>query len=333
MPITDGEWASIQALIEKKVADKGEPFVTDKVIKRDPDQRVIWTKDFGDEPIPIVDFNNSIRSFDTTPSGMTVRTLEGHADVPQIGDTVLIARELGTRRLPRCLGVIGNNAIVPSEKAIDPPASSQVIPPGTITTPMQAASFKANDADKLDGLDSIDLQRDWVKIGVWAATDCVFGLDNCLSKFGMTKFDQYSSYHDVWEYFLSGYIGPGTDGWMTLVPNMGHAAGFTVSDGAYWDGAVHGSFATPVGGQSLGILHTNWAADMFVTARGQITLEAGNGIAWHTGHFTAKPQGLAYVMSCKVGGYCAITGPVTTMRFYPAPKSFYGTYAMRPITI
>lgn len=130
MPITDAEWASVHTLVEKKVADKGEPFTTDKVIKRDPDQRVVWTKDFGDEPIPIVDFQNSIRSFDTTPSGIAIRTLEGHAIVPQIGDTVLIARELGTRRLPRCLGVIGSNGLVPSENAKDvaPSAGGSGIP-------------------------------------------------------------------------------------------------------------------------------------------------------------------------------------------------------------
>lgn len=118
MPITDAEWASVHTLIEKKVADKGEPFVTDKVIKRDPDQRVIWTKDFGDEPIPVVAFNSFVRTFDSTASGISVRNVTGNAIVPEIGDTVLIARELGTRRLPRCLGVIGGNGLVPSEASL-----------------------------------------------------------------------------------------------------------------------------------------------------------------------------------------------------------------------
>jgi hypothetical protein len=34
------------------------------------------------------------------------RDVETKVDVPKVNDTVLVALEMGTRRLPRCLGVI-----------------------------------------------------------------------------------------------------------------------------------------------------------------------------------------------------------------------------------
>lgn len=40
-----------------------------------------------------------------TPA-VIVRDVNSTVIVPEIGDTVLIARELGTRALPRCLGII-----------------------------------------------------------------------------------------------------------------------------------------------------------------------------------------------------------------------------------
>lgn len=94
-------------------------FTTGKVIKRDVSKRLVWLEEFGDQPVPIVAFDYDVKYYDETPNGTTVpasgsaspfktktKTVVTRVRVPNVGDTVLVARELGTRRLPRCLGVI-----------------------------------------------------------------------------------------------------------------------------------------------------------------------------------------------------------------------------------
>jgi len=117
--ISEPEWESIATLVNKLMRQKGEYFVTGKVIQRDEVKKLIWLKEFGDQAIPVVGFDYEVTYYDETPSGVNTTTVGTGADfktrakkakvkvvVPKIGQSVLVAREFGTRRLPRCLGVI-----------------------------------------------------------------------------------------------------------------------------------------------------------------------------------------------------------------------------------
>lgn len=131
MPITEGEWTSIAGMVEKiirrVIGTRADFFVTGKVLKIDENNKCIYMAEFGDQPIPIVSFDYEISYYDETPQG-TVGVAVGAAQpykvskkkakvitvMPQKGQTVLVAREMGTRRMPRCLGVIqGKNWIIP----------------------------------------------------------------------------------------------------------------------------------------------------------------------------------------------------------------------------
>lgn len=113
MPISDGEWVSIRALVESLVGKKGEYLVTGEVIKRNTDDKTVFLAEFGDQPIPVVAFDYRVKYYDTDETGtVNVRNVIAEVQVPQIGDTVIVARELGVNRLPRCLGVLkGKNWI------------------------------------------------------------------------------------------------------------------------------------------------------------------------------------------------------------------------------
>ena len=133
MAISDGEWEGIKRMIEKvatELAGNRNFFTTGRVIKRDEQNMLVWMEEFGDQPIPIVAFDYDVKYYDETPDGTTAvaaggaspfnvetRTVKAKIVVPKIGDTVLVASELGSKRLPRCLGVLkGKNWIVPESE-------------------------------------------------------------------------------------------------------------------------------------------------------------------------------------------------------------------------
>ena len=111
--ITESEWVSIRTLIESLVGKKGEYFTTGEVLKRDEDNMLVWTAEFGDQPIPLVGFDYKLKYYDTDSTGVVrVRTGQAEIQVPQVGEVVIIAREFGANRLPRCLGILkGQNWI------------------------------------------------------------------------------------------------------------------------------------------------------------------------------------------------------------------------------
>ena len=114
--ISEGEWESIAKFVEKIFRKKGEYFVTGKVIKRDEKKKLIWMKEFGDQAIPIVGFDYEVTYYDKSDTGVEPKKAKVKLLVPKVGQSVLVAREFGTRRLPRCLGVIqGTGWIAPSE--------------------------------------------------------------------------------------------------------------------------------------------------------------------------------------------------------------------------
>jgi len=130
MPITEPEWQSVAAMIERKIMQmtglRSNNFITGKVIKRDVPNKCVYLKDFGDQAIPVVGFNYTVKYYDETPNGTTavssgsaqpyktrVKTVTVDVVVPNVGDIVAVLCEMGTHRLPRCIGVIqGKNWLV-----------------------------------------------------------------------------------------------------------------------------------------------------------------------------------------------------------------------------
>jgi hypothetical protein len=117
--ISESEWESISNLFNRLMRKKGEYFVTGKVIKRDVAKKLVWLQEFGDQAIPIVGFDYEVTYYDETPRGVVTTAVGAGADyttqqkkakvkllVPRVGQSVVVAREFGTRRLPRCIGVI-----------------------------------------------------------------------------------------------------------------------------------------------------------------------------------------------------------------------------------
>ena len=115
--ITEQEWNSIRAACEKIAAQvsgrRNEFFQTGIVSKRDEKNRLIWLKGFANDPIPVVGFEYEIKYYDTNADGVVVaRKAKVMPTVPKVGQSVLVAYELGISRLPRCVGVIlGTNWI------------------------------------------------------------------------------------------------------------------------------------------------------------------------------------------------------------------------------
>lgn len=121
--ITNDDWREIQKYVERRLAESGEPFVQGVVVKNDPIKKLVWLKEFGDQPIPCISFDYQVKYYYREPYGNT--TAVGNAVnsristrktkpyskeveilVPRVGDIVLVAQHLGSRRLPKCLGVI-----------------------------------------------------------------------------------------------------------------------------------------------------------------------------------------------------------------------------------
>lgn len=133
MPFSHSEWQAIQGLINRTIQEGGEYFVQDIVVKSDPVRKVIWTKEFGDQAIPLFGFDYQVKYFQNltdsntgSPNYNPVQKLVPRKTVayskeveiltPRKGDVVLIARHMGARRLPKCLGVLkSKNFISESE--------------------------------------------------------------------------------------------------------------------------------------------------------------------------------------------------------------------------
>lgn len=108
MPITEGEWASIYSAIGRIVGHGSKKdFMTARVIKRDVANKLVWVKELGDQAIPLVGQDYSVKYYDTDNSGtVNVKTVTATPQVPDVGATVFIVLEMGSQSLPRCLGTI-----------------------------------------------------------------------------------------------------------------------------------------------------------------------------------------------------------------------------------
>jgi hypothetical protein len=119
MPINGTEWASIAELAERlamQVSGKaGSHFFVARVTKRDANKNLVWVNELRDIPIPLFAHNYTVKYYDESPKGTGLsfggyKTYTRFAEVkvkcPAIGDVILICREMGTDRLPRCMGVL-----------------------------------------------------------------------------------------------------------------------------------------------------------------------------------------------------------------------------------
>lgn len=115
MPLDHEDWRQIYKAIDKALPES--IVVQGKVIKADPLKNVIWLNEFGDQPIPLFSFDYDVEYFDTEPTGnvtsgspVTTQLQKKKARVkavcPKVGDTVLVLKQYGSRRLPKCVGVL-----------------------------------------------------------------------------------------------------------------------------------------------------------------------------------------------------------------------------------
>lgn len=116
--ITEPEWASIGNLVTRIIGQRvpRRNFITGKVVKNDTNSKLVWIKELGAQPIPVVGFDYDVKSYDTDSSGnVNVRHSTATPKVPKVGQMVVVALELG-EAIPRCLGVVqGQNWIVSEE--------------------------------------------------------------------------------------------------------------------------------------------------------------------------------------------------------------------------
>jgi hypothetical protein len=108
MPITQGEWESIRNLVLQIAGPKkGEAFVLGQVQKVDAKKQLIWLAEFGDQPIPMLSHEYEVKYYDTRHDGVLVtKKVDVKLKLPKKKQTVLVACEWGTQRLPRCLGIL-----------------------------------------------------------------------------------------------------------------------------------------------------------------------------------------------------------------------------------
>lgn len=117
MAISEGEWRSIRALVERMNSSRAEEFITGTVIKSDKNNRNVYLKEFGTQPIPVIANQFEVTYYDTVWNGsknvVTKKTAKITLVVPPKGAPVVVAREMGTHRLPRCLGIMmGKNWVI-----------------------------------------------------------------------------------------------------------------------------------------------------------------------------------------------------------------------------
>lgn len=122
MPIEEAEWSSIHNLIElevgKRIGRRRDYFLTSVVVKNDTNDNLVWVEEFGEQPIPMFCFDYEViyydqdtiagggPPFDTNTKTVTKKFAKVRPLCPKVGQRVLIAREMGADRLPRCLGVL-----------------------------------------------------------------------------------------------------------------------------------------------------------------------------------------------------------------------------------
>lgn len=118
MPLEHNDWIQIDNRIDQLIKNSHGPFFSQgTVIKADPVKNIVWLDEFGDQPIPMFTFDYDVKYYDTQPTGVVtsgqpcpIKLMPKKAvltpQCPKVGDIVLVARQHGSRRLPKCLGIL-----------------------------------------------------------------------------------------------------------------------------------------------------------------------------------------------------------------------------------
>lgn len=120
--ITNSDWAAIQDFVNRRISRIGEPFVQGKVIKSDSVRKVVFLKEFGDTPIPLIAFDFQVKySYKETSGTTTIKKTKAYSEeveilTPRVGETVLVAQHFGSSRLPKCLGVVKSKRYIQAEE-------------------------------------------------------------------------------------------------------------------------------------------------------------------------------------------------------------------------
>lgn len=121
MPLTSEDFASIARHVELEVGRligrRRDAFFTAIVTKADQRKKLIWVKELGDQPIPLVAFEYFVTYYDESPKGTAgggsyltyTKTAIARVKCPEKGELVLIAREMSYDGWPKCLGIIMSN--------------------------------------------------------------------------------------------------------------------------------------------------------------------------------------------------------------------------------
>lgn len=113
MPLDDRDWRRVQKLIDDFARTVPEYFSQGEVVSVDKSRKVVFLKEFGDQPIPIFSFQFDVNYLDTGKNQHTkLRHTIATPRLPKKGDIVLVARQMGSRRLPKCIGVLQSHDFV-----------------------------------------------------------------------------------------------------------------------------------------------------------------------------------------------------------------------------
>jgi hypothetical protein len=109
-----GTWAAIQKEILRLIKVNVPPNMTQgAVVANDTLRNIVWLEEFGSQPIPIFGFPYTVEYYDTQPDGAIIkRSVVVTPTCPDVGDIVLVARQYGSRRLPKCVGVLQSTDFV-----------------------------------------------------------------------------------------------------------------------------------------------------------------------------------------------------------------------------
>lgn len=118
--ISESEFQSIRQMIEDVVPQiagtRRDYFVTGQVIKVDKKNKLVWLREFQAQAIPVISFDYDVTYYDTDNNGIVRRKVtKATVRMPRVGQTVVVAMEMGLSRLPRCLGIVQGRGWISEE--------------------------------------------------------------------------------------------------------------------------------------------------------------------------------------------------------------------------
>lgn len=110
MPLDQNDWNAVYDAIRRAIPPNEITYGV--VTKRDVRKKLIWLKEYGDQPVPLVAFNGQVVVYDETATGVKKKTVQIEYEVPKVGELVVVLRQMGARRLPKCVGVVQSKGFV-----------------------------------------------------------------------------------------------------------------------------------------------------------------------------------------------------------------------------